>query len=223
MQSLMDAADPDLYAYNGSLAADEVSPSPAILRELVGYYLQYMHPIHGLVDPQAPDFWTRLDLPMEPKVASIVYAMCTIGAVFKSSTPGPGMRDERVYDFYRRTWALKDERPRDIITIQTILIMHSFFDLTSQVDEANSSFRLMAEIADEIELGAHVLELAQREKLSKEDILVRNTWRLLVWNEVMGFMISKQSNKVVVSASLCAVSFFLLVSLMLRHNFQADI
>ncbi|KAG0282547.1 hypothetical protein BGZ96_000365 [Linnemannia gamsii] len=202
MQSLMDAADPDLYAYSGPLAADDVSPSPAILRELVGYYLQYMHPIHGLVDPQAPDFWTRLDLPMEPKVASIVYAMCTIGAVFKSSTSGPGMRDERVFNFYRRTWALKDERPRDIITIQTILIMHSFFDLTSQVDEANSSFRLMVEIADEIELGTHVLELAQREKLCKEDTLVRNTWRLLVWNEVMGLMISKQSVKVVATKDL---------------------
>lgn len=206
MQSLMDAADPDLYAYKDPFAVDDVTPSPAILRELVGFYIQYMHPIHGLVDPQAPDFWTRLDLPMEPKVASIVYAMCTIGAIFKSSTPSPGIRDDLVYEFYRRTWTLKDERPRDIVTIQTILIMHSFFDLTSQVDEANSSFRLMAEIADEIELGAHVLELTHREKLSKEDILVRNTWRLFVWNEVMGFMISKQSSKVVVSASFLFLS-----------------
>ncbi|KAG0059907.1 hypothetical protein BGZ89_012710 [Linnemannia elongata] len=202
MQSLMDAADPDLYAYKDPFAVDDVTPSPAILRELVGFYIQYMHPIHGLVDPQAPDFWTRLDLPMEPKVASIVYAMCTIGAIFKSSTPSPGIRDDLVYEFYRRTWTLKDERPRDIVTIQTILIMHSFFDLTSQVDEANSSFRLMAEIADEIELGAHVLELTHREKLSKEDILVRNTWRLFVWNEVMGFMISKQSSKVVPTKDL---------------------
>ncbi|KAF9543148.1 hypothetical protein EC957_001210 [Mortierella hygrophila] len=202
MQSLMDAADPDLYAYRDPFAADDVAPSPTILRELVGFYLQYMHPIHGLVDPQAPDFWTRLDLRMEPKVASIVYAMCTIGAVFKSSTPSPGVRDELVYEFYRRTWTLKDERPRDIVTIQTILIMHSFFDLTSQVDEANSSFRLMAEIADEIELGTHVLELAHREKLSKEDILVRNTWRLFVWNEVMGLTISKQSSKVVPTKDL---------------------
>ncbi|KAG9063560.1 hypothetical protein KI688_004445 [Linnemannia hyalina] len=202
MQSLMDAADPDLYAYRDPFAADDVTPSPTILRELVGFYLQYMHPIHGLVDPQAPDFWTRLDLRMEPKVASIVYAMCTIGAVFKSSTPSPGVRDDLVYEFYRRTWTLKDERPRDIVTIQTILIMHSFFDLTSQVDEANSSFRLMAEIADEIELGTHVLELAHREKLSKEDILVRNTWRLFVWNEVMGLTISKQSGKVVPTKDL---------------------
>lgn len=217
MQSLMDAADPDLYAYKDPFAADDVTPSPAILRELVGFYLQYMHPIHGLVDPQAPDFWTRLDLRMEPKVASIVYAMCTIGAVFKSSTPSPGVRDDLVYEFYRRTWTLKDERPRDIVTIQTILIMHSFFDLTSQVDEANSSFRLMAEIADEIELGAHVLELAHREKLSKEDILVRNTWRLFVWNEVMGFMISKQSSKVVVSAS------FFLARLTALSEYRTDI
>ncbi|KAF8931659.1 hypothetical protein BGZ47_011739 [Haplosporangium gracile] len=202
MQSLMDAADPDLYAYKSFVAADNVSPTPAILRELVGFYLQYMHPIHGLVDPQAPDFWTRLDLPMEPKVASIVYAMCTIGAIFKSSTPSPGVRDDLVYEFYRRTWSLKDKRPRDIVTIQTILIMHSFFDLTSQVDEANSSFRLMADIADEIELGTHVLELVHREKLSKKDILVRNTWRLLVWNEVMGFMISKQSSKIVPTKDL---------------------
>ncbi|KAF9919619.1 hypothetical protein FBU30_010730 [Linnemannia zychae] len=206
MQSLIEAADPDLYAYKGPLPSDDVSPSPAVLRELVGYYLQYMHPIHGLVDPQAPDFWTRLDYAMEPQVASIVYAMCTIGAVYKSSTPSPGVRDELIYEFYRRTWTLKDERPRDIVTIQTILIMQSFFDLTCQVDEANSSFRLMAEIADEIGLGTHVLELARREKLTKEDILVRNTWKLLVWNEVMGYMISKQSNKVIPTKDLSSVA-----------------
>ncbi|KAG0375137.1 hypothetical protein BGX24_009502, partial [Mortierella sp. AD032] len=214
MQLLTDAADPDLYAYKGPLASDDVGPSPDVLRELVGFYLQYMHPIHGLVDPQAPDFWTRLDRPLEPNIASIVYAMCTIGAVFKSSTPSsespgvkpptpsPGVRDDLVYGFYTRTWTLKDERPRDIVTIQTILIMQSFFDLTSQVEEASSSFRLMAEIADEIELGAHVLELGHREKLSKEDILVRNTWKLFVWNEVMGFLISKQSSKIIPTKDL---------------------
>ncbi|KAK3807942.1 MAG: hypothetical protein J3R72DRAFT_464734 [Linnemannia gamsii] len=214
MQLLTDAADPDLYAYKDPLASDDVGPSPDVLRELVGFYLQYMHPIHGLVDPQAPDFWTRLDRPLEPNIASIVYAMCTIGAVFKSSTPSsespgvkpptpsPGVRDDLVYGFYTRTWTLKDERPRDIVTIQTILIMQSFFDLTSQVEEASSSFRLMAEIADEIELGAHVLELGHREKLSKEDILVRNTWKLFVWNEVMGFLITKQSSKIIPTKDL---------------------
>ncbi|KAF9124157.1 hypothetical protein BGW39_008413 [Mortierella sp. 14UC] len=211
MQLLTDAADPDLYAYNGPHESDDVSPSPDVLRELVGFYIQYMHPIHGLVDPQASDFWTRLDRPMEPKTAAVVYAMCTIGAVFKSSTPSPGakpptpnpgVRDDLVYEFYRRTWTLKDERPRDIVTIQTILIMQSFFDLTSQAEEATSSCRLMAEIADEIGLGAHVLEMAHREKLSMEDILVRNTWKLLVWNEVMGFLISKQSSKIIPTKDL---------------------
>ncbi|KAG0208548.1 hypothetical protein BGX33_006178 [Mortierella sp. NVP41] len=202
MQSLTDAADPDLYAYKGSLQSDDLSPPPSILRELVGLYLQYMHPVHGLVDPQAPDFWTRLDLPMEPQVASIVYAMCTIGAIFKSTSPSPGVRDELVHEFYRRTWTIRDELPRDIVTIQTILIMQSFFDLTSQVDEANASFRLMVEIADEIELGAHVLKMAQQEKLSKVDILVRNTWRLSVWYEVMGYMITKQSCKVIPAKDL---------------------
>ncbi|KAF9903054.1 hypothetical protein EC991_004267 [Linnemannia zychae] len=205
MQLLMDAADPDLYAYKGPHESDDISPSPDVLRELVGFYIQYMHPIHGLVDPKASDFWTRLDHPMEPKIAAVVYAMCTIGAIFKSSTPipgakpptpHPGVRDDLVFEFYRRTWTLKDERPRDIVTIQTILMMQSFFDLTSQVEEAASSCRLMAEIADEIGLGAHVLEMGHREKLSMEDILVRNTWKLLVWSEVMGFLISKKSSKI---------------------------
>jgi len=200
MQSIVDAADPDLYAYKGPLASDANSPLPAVLRELVGYYIQYVHPIHGLVDPQAHDFWTRLDHPMEPKVSSVVYAMCTIGAVFKPSpTPNPGVRDDLVYEFYRRAWTIKNERPRDITTIQTILIMRSFFDLTSQVDEANTSFSLAAEIADEIELGTHVQEMANQEKLSKEDILVRNTWKLYVWYEVMGSLALRQSSKVIVS------------------------
>jgi hypothetical protein len=209
MQQLVDAADPDLYSYKGPFESDDMSPSPDVLRELVGFYIKYMHPIHGLVDPQASDFWTRLDGPiMEPKIAAVVYAMCTIGAVFKSSTPSPGakqpnqnpgVRDNLVYEFYRRTWTLKEERPRDIITIQTILIMQSFFVLTSQVEEATLSCRLMTEIADEIGLGAHVLEMGHQEKLSAEDVLVRNTWKLLVWNEVMGFLISKQSSKIIVS------------------------
>ncbi|KAG0267713.1 hypothetical protein BG011_000024 [Mortierella polycephala] len=45
------------------------------MRRLIETYLKYLHPLERLVDEHSPDFWTRLERPMEPEVACVVYAI----------------------------------------------------------------------------------------------------------------------------------------------------
>ncbi|KAF9189079.1 hypothetical protein BGZ51_009845 [Haplosporangium sp. Z 767] len=45
------------------------------MRRLIEAYLKYLHPLERLVDEHSPDFWTRLERPMEPEVACVVYAI----------------------------------------------------------------------------------------------------------------------------------------------------
>ncbi|KAG0200775.1 hypothetical protein BGX28_006236 [Mortierella sp. GBA30] len=191
---MIEATDQSAFAYKDSVGPDEPCPDPGTMRPLIELYMRYLHPTHYLVDDKVPDFWTRLERPMEPGVASIVYAMCTIGAVFKS-IPGSGCIDGQVQEFYRRTCAAQDGRPQDIITIQTYLIIHTFFVLTLQADEANKSFKLALDIAENIKLGEAVQKLRSKDRLSPGEAIVRNTWKLLIWNETFASMNLAQSRK----------------------------
>ncbi|KAF8938597.1 hypothetical protein BGZ58_000566 [Dissophora ornata] len=122
--------------------------------------------------------------------------MCTIGALFISEAPGSGILDDLVYDFYKRTLAIKEERPEDIATIQTSLILQDFFVVSHRIEEGTAFYIDMMEIAERIQLAEMVQKFATQDKLSPADVIVRNTWRLLVSTEILANMISLKSGKV---------------------------
>ncbi|KAF9952815.1 hypothetical protein BGZ70_000476 [Mortierella alpina] len=195
------ATDQNGLANMEPLGLDEPCPSPEVMRRLIENYLRYLHPMQCIVDENIPDFWTRLERPMEPDVASIVYAMCTVGAMFMSVC-GSGKLDDQVQKFYRRTCDAQEGRPHDIITIQTFLILHSFFTLTLQLEEFAKSFQLALDISEKIKLGEAVQKLRSKDRLSPGEVIVRNTWRLLVWVEIFRNMASPKNKRL--EASLCS-------------------
>lgn len=202
---MIEATDPALYAYSGPPRLDEPHPSSERMRHLVGLYIRYMHPVHRFVDERHPDFWSRLDRPMEPKEALIVYAMCTIGALFLSKTAGTGHLDDLVYEFYRRAWAIKDQLPQDLLTIQTYLILMPFFIVASQTEEGTKAQFLTLEIAKKINLAEQVQKLATQGRLSTTNKILRNTWRGVVWMEVLVHLTTLQTVKIDVGTSLLDV------------------
>ncbi|KAF9984301.1 hypothetical protein BGZ75_004125 [Mortierella antarctica] len=194
LHSMITATDQKGLANMEPLGLDEPCPSPEVMRRLIENYLRYLHPMQCIVDEKIPDFWTRLERPMEPEVASIVYAMCTIGAMFMSVC-GSGKLDDQVPKFYRRTCAAQEGRPHDIITIQTFLILHSFFTLTLQLEELAKSFQLAMDISEKIKLGEAVQKLRSKDRLSPGEVTVRNTWRLLIWVEIFRNMSSPKNKR----------------------------
>jgi hypothetical protein len=198
---MIEATDPTLYAYRGPPRPDEPHPGPEVMRHLVGLYIRYMHPVNRLVDERHSDFWTRLDRPMEPEVALLVYAMCTTGALFLSKTPNNGYLDDLVYEFYRRTWAIKNQLPQDLLTIQTYLILFPFFIVASQTEEGAEAQLRTVEIAQRIHLAEQVQKLATLGRLTMADKLLRNTWRGVVWMEVLVHLTTLQTVKIDVRVS----------------------
>ncbi|CAO3565040.1 unnamed protein product [Mortierella alpina] len=194
LHSMIAATDQKGLALMEPLGLDEPSPSPEVMRRLIENYLRYLHPMQCIVDENTPDFWTRLERPMEPEVASIVYAMCTVGAMFMSIC-GSGKLDDQVQKFYRRTCDAQEGRPHDIITIQTFLILHGFFTLTLQLEEFAKSFQLALDISENIKLGEAVQKLRSKDRLSPGEVIVRNTWRLLVWVEIFRNMVSPKNKR----------------------------
>ncbi|KAG0054760.1 hypothetical protein BGZ83_010543 [Gryganskiella cystojenkinii] len=189
------ATDPNLYSYKGPPGPDERHPSPEVMRQLVELYIQYMHPVNRLVDDRHPDFWVRLDRPMEPEVALIVYAMCTVGALFLSKGSSTGYLDGLVYEFYRRAWAIKDQQPNDIVMIQTYLIMEPFFIIASQTNEGANAHLHAAKLAEKIKLGEQVQKLSSQGRLTAADRVIRNTWRSVIWMEVLVNLTTMQTTK----------------------------
>ncbi|KAF9558608.1 hypothetical protein EC968_006907 [Mortierella alpina] len=195
LHSMIAATDQKGLANMEPLGQDEPCPSPEVMRRLIENYLRYLHPLQCIVDENSPDFWTRLERPMEPEVASIVYAMCTIGSMFMSVC-GSGKLDDQVQTFYKRTCAAQEGRPHDIITIQTFLILHSFFTLTLQMEELAKSFQLALDISEKIKLGEAVQKLRSKDRLSPGEVTVRNTWRLLIWVEIFRNMAYPRNKRV---------------------------
>ncbi|KAF9197426.1 hypothetical protein BGZ49_002146 [Haplosporangium sp. Z 27] len=187
---MISAVDPEPFDYKGLPKSIESEPSSDVMRHLVGLYMLYSHPVHRIVDDSDPEFWTRLDHPMEPEVASLVYAMCTVGAILKSKAPSSGHLDDLVYYFYRRALALVDERPKDLVTIQTLVIIQHVNVVAHQTKKCSEVYLQMIEIADSINLGERVKKTSSLDVLSKEDELMRNTWRTIIWWETLTNMIT---------------------------------
>ncbi|KAG0324928.1 hypothetical protein BGZ99_001287 [Dissophora globulifera] len=185
LNSFVGAAMDTASRYDRQLGSDEPAPNPQLMRHLVKLYLRYLHPLQRIVDDQDPDFWTRLDRTMEPEVASIVYAMCTVGALHSTKVSNVGRLDDVVYEFYERTKCVIRERPKDIVTIQTSLILRDFFVVMHRTKESAECFETIMNIAEAIELGELVQKLSSKEKLSPADMIVRNTWRFVVRTEIM--------------------------------------
>ncbi|ORZ27869.1 hypothetical protein BCR41DRAFT_367422 [Lobosporangium transversale] len=196
LQSLIQAADPDSCIAKGSPIPDEPTPNPEVMRELIQLYLRYSHPIHRIVNDQDPDFWPRLYDRLTPEAASIVYAMCTVGALYRNRPPGAENLDEMVGYFYRRTIAVHETRSEDIISIQTMLILQNFLVITLRSEECAKFLGRMLKIANDIRLAETVQKIASQPTMSPEDVVVRNTWRLLIWTEIMGNMLSLNNGPV---------------------------
>ncbi|KAG0293502.1 hypothetical protein BGZ98_002146, partial [Dissophora globulifera] len=179
LNSFVGAAMDTASRYDRQLGSDEPAPNTQLMRHLVKLYLRYLHPLQRIVDDQDPDFWTRLDRTMEPEVASIVYAMCTVGALHSTKVSNVGRLDDVVYEFYERTKCIIRERPKDIVTIQTSLILRDFFVVMHRTKESAECFETIMNIAEAIELGELVQKLSSKEKLSPADVIVRNTWRFV--------------------------------------------
>ncbi|KAF9584021.1 hypothetical protein BGW38_007837 [Lunasporangiospora selenospora] len=171
------------------------------MRTLIGKYLMYLHPHHQLVDEYQPDFWTRLDRPMSADVAAVVYAMCVAGALFTSPFPGTGSLQKEAYDIFQYAWSFvreKELRPKSgLVTIQTILILQPYLILTQQIEEAIAAHTLVFELAEHIRLGEWVqkLHVSAQGLLSPTDRLVRNTWRLAIWVDILANMAQSCGSK----------------------------
>ncbi|KAF9112461.1 hypothetical protein BGX27_003348 [Mortierella sp. AM989] len=196
LQSIIDAVDSEPLNHKDLPGSIELEPSPDVMRRLISLYMRYSHPLHRIVNENDPEFWTRLDHPMKPEVASVVYAMCTVGAILKSKAPSSGYLDNLVYYFYNKTLALIEERPKDITTIQTLLIVQNFHVVTHRTTKGSEACLQMMEIANSISLGETVMKIAKNGMMSQEDLIMRNTWRMLIWNETLANMISLKNGVV---------------------------
>ncbi|KAG0080777.1 hypothetical protein BGZ92_000470 [Podila epicladia] len=155
------------------------------MSRLIGLYLRYLHPIQRLVDETGPDFWTRLQKPLLPGIASVVYAMCTMGAVFETKAPTAGLPDGLTLAYFRRTCAALDQGPEDMTTVQALLIMVPFYAVSNQEEEGQKAYDRSHNVAEKIQLGDAAMRLSTQEKLSAKDVEIRNTWRSLVWLETI--------------------------------------
>ncbi|KAF9348379.1 hypothetical protein BGX34_002517 [Mortierella sp. NVP85] len=133
---------------------------------------------------------------MAPEVATIVYAMCTLGAIFASKDSTSGTLDNVVHDFHKRTLAIKCERPEDIATIQTLLILQEFYVVTNQMDMGTKTFQNMLDIADAIKLKDMVKRISTQDKLSPADAIIRNIWRMIVWTETFANIVSMRTARI---------------------------
>lgn len=155
------------------------------MSRLIGLYLRYLHPVQRLVDENGPDFWTRLKTPLEPGVASVVYAMCTMGAVFETKAPTAGRPDDLTLAYFKRTCAALDQGPEDMTTVQALLVMVPFYAVSNQEEEGQKAYGRSHNVAEKIQLGDAAMRLSSQEKLSAKDVEIRNTWRSLVWLETI--------------------------------------
>lgn len=175
------------------------------MRRLVRLYLRYVHPFHRIIDEHDPEFWTRMDQPMASEVATIVYAMCTLGGILATKAPTTGIVDDVVHDFHKRTLAVKNARPEDIATIQTLLILQEFYVVTNQMEIGIQAFQNMLEIAEKIKLKERVQRISTQDKLSPGDAIIRNIWRMIVWTETVANIISLKTATVEVrDVCVCA-------------------
>ena len=194
--AIIEAVDKNALVYSQLLDPNEPAPSSDVIRPLVRHYLRYVHPFHRIIDEHDPQFWTRMDQPMAPEVATIVYAMCTLGAIFASKDSTSGTLDNVVHDFHKRTLAVKCERPEDIVTIQTLLILQEFYVVTNQMDMGTKTFQNMLDIADAIKLKDMVKRISTQDKLSPGDAIIRNIWRMIVWTETLANIVSMRTARI---------------------------
>ncbi|KAF9344814.1 hypothetical protein BGX26_003863 [Mortierella sp. AD094] len=166
------------------------------MRRLISLYMRYSHPLHRIVDESDSEFWTRLDHPMKPEVASVVYAMCAVGAILKSKAPSSGYLDDQVYYFYKQALAVIEERPKDLITLQTLLIIQNVHIVTHRAKKCSEAYLQMKEIATSINLGERVLKTATQDTLSQEELIMRNAWRMLIWWETLANMTSLNNGNI---------------------------
>ncbi|KAF9940589.1 hypothetical protein BGZ65_006617, partial [Modicella reniformis] len=163
---------------------------------MIRNYLRYAHPFHRIVEEHDSVFWSRLDDPMMPEVATVVYAMCTLGGIFATKAPTTGVLDDVVHEFHKHTLAIKDARPEDIATIQTLLILQEFYVVTNRMEMGTDAFQNMLEIAEKIKLKEMVQKMSHQDKLSPGDAIIRNIWRMIVWTETMANIISQKTAKI---------------------------
>ncbi|KAG0333541.1 hypothetical protein BG000_009085 [Podila horticola] len=184
LRAIVDATDP-IYSPSSVSVNDEPSATVEEMSRLIGLYLRYLHPVQRLVDENGPDFWTRLQTPLEPGIASVVYAMCTMGAVFETKAPTAGLPDDLTLAYFRRTCAALDQGPEDMTTVQALLIMVPFYAVSNQEEEGQKAYGRSHNVAEKIQLGDAAMRLSTQEKLSAKDVEIRNTWRSLVWLETI--------------------------------------
>lgn len=221
LQAILSAVDKTTFVYSplppgpdgSSPRSDDPSPSPEVMKRLVRLYLRYVHPFRRIIDEHDPDFWTRMDHPMASDVEIVVYAMCTLGGIFvtplqpsaqssaqstpPSTAPTTGAVDDLVHVFHRRTLAVKDSRPKDIATIQALLILQDFYVITNQAELGEKAFQSMLDIAENFKLKERIQRIhSQDNKLSPEDAIVRNVWRVMIWTETMANIISQKTAKI---------------------------
>ncbi|KAF9335532.1 hypothetical protein BG006_011303 [Podila minutissima] len=202
LRAIVDATDP-IYSPSASFSAnDEPSATVEEMSRLIGLYLRYLHPVQRLVDENGPDFWTRLQKPLETGIASVVYAMCTMGAVFETKAPTAGLPDDLTLAYFRRTCAALDQGPEDMTTVQALLIMVPFYAVSNQEDEGQKAYGRSHDVAEKIQLGDAAMRLSTQEKLSAKDVEIRNTWRSLVWLETIANLTLLRSGPIELSKDL---------------------
>ncbi|KAG0002954.1 hypothetical protein BGZ79_002013 [Entomortierella chlamydospora] len=194
--SIIDAVEPEPFSYNGSLASTESKRDPDVMRRLISLYMRYVHPLQRIVDENDSEFLTKLDHPIKPEIASVVYAMCAVGAILKSKAPGSGHLDDLVYYFHKQALTAIEERPKDLITLQTLLIIQNVHVVAHRTKESSEAYLQMKEIATSINLGERVLKSASQDTLSQEELIMRNVWRMLIWWETMANMTSLNNGSI---------------------------
>ncbi|KAF9438043.1 hypothetical protein BGZ76_010092 [Entomortierella beljakovae] len=193
LQSISDVVDTDSLDQKEIPDSKTLGITSELLRRLITLYMRYVHPLFRIVSESDPIFWNRLDDPIPPEFSSLVYAMCTIGAMLKSKTPSDGQLDDHVFYFYRKTRSVIESRPKDFVTLQSLLIIQSLHVVAHQRVKYEEDYQLMSEIADSIQLGEMVKKIVFHTRLSQEDLVLRNTWRMLIWIDTLANMVATRN------------------------------
>ncbi|KAF9168738.1 hypothetical protein DFQ26_000005 [Actinomortierella ambigua] len=151
-----------------------------------------------MVNEDHPEFWNRLYHRMDPSTAVVVYAMCTVGALYTDETTRSGHLDGLASEFYRRTRALLDNLAPCAASIQAYLIMQPYLTATHQEEEHRRALELMLHAASEINLAETARQIAEQDKVSPADIALRNTWRGVVWAEILHHLHTRKGSLTIV-------------------------
>ncbi|KAF9423607.1 hypothetical protein BGZ94_008246 [Podila epigama] len=210
IRSLIAATDQTLYTPDASFDARTIPPPPVDeMTRLIHLYLRYLHPIQRLLDENDLGFWKRLDGPLEHGVASLVYAMCTIGALFEAKDTRPGEPDALTLTYYRRTCASLAQAPDDIPTLQSLLILVPFYAISNLETDRIQAYERSQRLAERCRLGDTVMSLSAQDKLSAKDIELRNTWRSLIWLQLTVDLPMSRSSPIELSKDLSGACFSL--------------